>query len=148
MTKYKSILIEEVPTPNGRIYAKGSLQKIKDSMVSDILNKRCFAIFDNTDEDIINDTALKNRIVGIVTNFNIVDGQAVLDIEILPTEVGRKLKAIEEIYGEDMPFELKVNFQFLDKLSEKRNEYGFKYADITEIKPFVNIAKINGVVEE
>lgn len=149
MTKYKSIIIEDIPTANGRIYKKGTLQKIKDFLTSDILNKRCFATFGMVDEDTtIDELISRGQVAGLVSSFDIINGQAVLDIELLPTDSGRNLKTFEEIYGEELPFELKVNFSILGTVSEKQNEYGFHYVNISEIKPYVNIIKINGVIEE
>ena len=144
--KIKSIIIEEIPTPNRRVYKKGSLDKFKSILQPYIENNKCFVTFG----DEVNDLAVKEgSIAGFVKSFDIENGQAVFDIEVIETEIGRVLKAyIDGIENYSVPAELKADFRLEAKISEEVNEWGFNYVDLTDfdLQPYLKIIKVDCVL--
>lgn len=103
----KTIIKEETPTVNGRIYPKGSLQKMKD-LIQDRINQKTFFVFPcgyiNREDDIN-----LNEAVGIVDNFEIKDGQGYLDIQFI------RDTAVINLLGQD---NLLIDFLLVAKTDE------------------------------
>ena len=79
---FKTIIVEDKPTANRRIYRKGFLQKIKDKLQDGIENRKCFVTLDY-DIDMASsvDTMLKKGLLaGIVVNFEIENGQGIIEV--------------------------------------------------------------------
>lgn len=81
----KTIIKEEVPTSFGRIYPKGSLQKMKD-LIQDRINAKTFFVFPPGFCDKVTDLTLKDAI-GVVNNLEILDGLGWLDITLIKEDI-------------------------------------------------------------
>lgn len=120
MHAFSTIIKEGVPTPNGRVYPEGSLQKIKEQMQADIENGRCLMFYGIDTEKEITDTNL-NKVAGIVKEFRIEDGQEIFDVELTPT-----FQTI--MFAFDRKYE--VDFFLNAKIKEEKTPEGLPIVDL------------------
>lgn len=146
----KSVIIENMPTPRGHVYKRGTLKRFKDILMPYIQKRTCFAVIGTTDKT-ISDADFKNdnKIAGYVKSIKIVDGQAVFDIIPLKTQGGDQLSLWSEMIEDwGVPHELKVEFNGKMKLLDEYNEWGFPFVDTDncELDSFVSVICSNNVI--
>lgn len=117
----KTIIKEETPTVNGRIYPKGSLQKMKD-LIQDRINQKTFFVFPPGFCDRVDDLTLKNAI-GVVNNLEIEDGQGWLDITFIKEDIS--LFSILESLDEN---NLQADFLLVASIGKNN------YVDLTDVR--------------
>lgn len=137
--QFKSIIKEGVPTANGRIYEKGSLQKFKDYLQEKIDNKTCFVWMGQeiTEPD---DSMIKDA-VGVVESIDVKDGQAIFDITLFDTP----RKQMIELLSDD----LLVDFLLCGKTLDELNNEGYKVVDTSEFTiAGVKLAHVKDICKE
>ena len=80
--RVKTIIKEGVPTVHNRIYAEGSLQKMKE-VVQDKIDSKTFLVFPPMYRYWVNGSGTLKDAIGIVNSFEIEDGQGIFDITII-----------------------------------------------------------------
>lgn len=122
--KVKSIIKAETPTKNKRIYTLADLEKILDHILPMVLKNNCFIWFGMLHPNDIN----ANTASGIVKNVELIDGQLYFDIELFPNKDN---EALIYLYNLNL---LGVDFNLIAKTSDKEDEDGNKYLDLTDMK--------------
>lgn len=115
---FKSIIVEDKPTVNFRVYKKGSLQKFKEYLQEQIDKKCCFVWLGNCIPD---DTL--NGVVGYVSTFKIENGQGLFDINLFD-----KTKQLVE----SMAPSLQIDFYLNAILSDDKDSNGNSYVDLSD----------------
>lgn len=133
----KSIIVEGEKTINGRIYPTGSMQIIKERLKDHIKNLSLFCVL--ADMDKIYDIT---TYAGIVRGFDIIDGQAYLDI--IPITDVERGKFLQAMWDCNKCPDLMADFTIeVDKTSIDEN--GIVSLDTCEIYPFIKLVKFNKI---
>ena len=115
--KYSTIIKEGVTTPNGRLYKKGSLDKIKEFLQPYIDKNCCFTVL-GADRDafcmyngygvreLYTDKAV-GLYSGLVKSFNINEGRGELEVDSIPTSAGHSFESMQE-FGIDFSVDFDI----------------------------------------
>lgn len=131
-------VIEEVPTSSGHIYRQGFMTKVMEKLKPLIPDRKCYVTIGHNvhSMDVL---MARGDIAGIVTSFNVFEGQGIVKIEPQDTLHGQLLCSYV-----NSGLDLKIDFRVQGVLEDTPDENGNYYVCMDDFGVEPGLAVVQG----